>query len=115
MTDSIKDVIMEEQGNAGAIRILSALRTAALQTASSTEDLQTQNLADVFVKNLEVVIKALKGEINPDNIDLEKLFVPLAKEHAEEIEEVALAKEEESPAHMMEYCGPHGPGEGVDD
>lgn len=75
MPERINDVIREESGNAGAIRVLNALSSLASVTASAATDSTVKSAASLTSETLLFVAKALAGQFNPDQINLDDLFV----------------------------------------
>jgi len=75
MPERISDVIREERGNDGAIRVLSVLSALASATSSTTADSSIKTAASLVSGTLNVVAKALAGELEPDQINLDELFV----------------------------------------
>ena len=75
MPERISDVIREESGNAGAIRVLNALSSLASVTANTATDSTVKSAASMASEALIFIAKALAGQFNADNIKLDDLFV----------------------------------------
>ncbi len=84
MPERLNDVVRAEQGNTGAIRVLSAIGAVASATASSSADPTVKAGAAMASGALNVAIKALQGGFDPDKIDLDQLFVKSPKELLQE-------------------------------
>ncbi len=91
MPERLNDVVRAERGNAGAIRILSVLGTVASTTAATAVDPKIKAGASLASGVLRVVAKALEGRLDPEQIDLDQLFV---KSPTKVLEEKGITQDE---------------------
>lgn len=91
MPERLSDVVRAERGNAGAIRILAALSTMASATATTARDPNVQAGALLASGVLRVVTKALQGQLDPDQINIDQLFV---KSPTELLQEKGITQDE---------------------
>lgn len=86
--EELTTVLKEEKGNLGAIRILTILRVMTLAAMPIPPAILPATVSLVL---LSVAIKCLQGDMDPDKIDLKKLFV---KSPDEALREMGIAQEE---------------------
>lgn len=84
MPERLNDVVKAEQGNTGAIRVLSAIGAVATASASRSADPTIKAGAAMLSGALNVAVKALQGGLDPDQIDLDQLFVKSPQELLQE-------------------------------
>lgn len=91
MPDQLNDVVRAQQGNAGAIQVVSALSTVASLAATSAPDPEVQAAAALASGALRIVADALAGRLAPERINLNQLFV---KSPTQLLEESGIGQEE---------------------
>lgn len=91
MPERLNDVVKAEQGNTGAIRVLSAIGAVATATAKDSTDATVRAGAAMASGALNLAVKALQGGFDPDRIDLDQLFV---KSPDELLKEKGIAQDE---------------------
>jgi len=75
MPEQLSSVIRAQQGNAGAIQVVSILGSLASVAAGSVTDPKIQLGATLAAGVLKIVADALAGRLDPAQIDLDQLFV----------------------------------------
>ncbi len=75
MPEQITDVLRAQQGNAGAIQVLSILGAMASVAAGSVTDPRVQAGAALAAGALKIAADALAGRLDPAQINLDQLFV----------------------------------------
>ncbi len=75
MPEQLSEVLRAQRGNAGAIQVVSALSVLASATASSVSDPKIQAAATLASGALKIAADAMAGRLDPDQIDLNQLFV----------------------------------------
>lgn len=75
MPERLNDVVRAQQGNAGAIEVVSALSALASVAATSVPDPKIQAAAALASGALKIVADGLAGRLDPDRINLDQLFV----------------------------------------
>jgi hypothetical protein len=75
MPEQITDVLRAQQGNAGAIQVVTALGALASVAAGSVTDPRIQAGAALAAGALKIAADALAGRLDPAQINLDQLFV----------------------------------------
>jgi hypothetical protein len=91
MPEQLSTVIRAQRGNAGAIQVVSILGSLASLAAGNVKDPKIQLGATLAAGALKIVADALSGRLDPEQIDLDKLFV---KSPTQLLEEAGITEEE---------------------
>lgn len=75
MPEQLSTVLRAQRGNAGAIQVVSLLGSMASLAAGNVKDPKVQLGVTLAAGALKIAADAMSGRLDPDQIDLDRLFV----------------------------------------